>query len=367
MKPSLADPSLAKPFLASACGRVNLIGEHTDYNGGFVLPTAIPQMTRIELWPRNDSCVRVESGNFPGKHQIGEYEIGQEVPQGDWLDYIQGVTRVLMSEGFSIRGFNLKIESHIPMGSGLSSSAALEISLLRGIRQIFNLPLDDIQIAQLGQKVENDFVGAKVGIMDPMAISLARPDHALFIDTRDLSFRHIPLPYDHMNLLVINSGVAHSNAGGTGYNDRRSECEKACKILGIRHLRDLNLSQLSQAKDRLSATIFKRARHVVTENERVLRAVEAIERKDINSLGQLFYDSHNSMREDYEVSTPEIDLLINLAKKENDVFGARLTGGGFGGSVVILTSVGKSKLIGEKLSLTYRKKTGKIPQIQVPE
>jgi galactokinase len=356
---------LTRSFKASASGRVNLMGEHTDYNCGFVLPTAIPQMTRVEVWPRRDSWVRAESIYMPPGHSLVEYKLGEEVSQRGWIDYLQGITRILVEEGFLIQGFDVKIDSNVPMGSGLSSSAALEVSLLRGLRDAFTLSLDDIQISQLSQRVENEFVGAQVGIMDPLAASLTLSGQALFLDTMDLSFRQIPLPLEDMDLLVIHSGVTHRHVGG-GYNERRSECEKASELLEVSTLRDLNRDQLFDRQSRLPEPLFRRARHVLTENERVLASVRAIEKKDVKSLGKLFYESHQSMRDDYEVSIPEIDRLVEIAKSEKGVLGARLTGGGFGGSVVILTSVGKSKAIGKKVSLTYQKEVGKIPQILMP-
>lgn len=357
---------MKKIYTATASGRVNLIGEHTDYNGGWVLPTAIPQQTRVSLLPREDFKVRVESLNFLKGQSTFEYELGTENRRGEWTDYIQGMTQILLKDQFPIRGFESQIESNVPMGSGLSSSAALEVSLMRALREAFDLPLNDVQIAQIGQRAENEFVGARVGIMDQMSASLASPGEALFIDTQDLSFKKIPLPLDRIEILVINSGVIHSNALSGGYNQRRTECEEICKILKITQLRDLDEQKLNDAQKFLPITLYKRAQHVVHENFRVLEAIQAITQNEMRKLGEIFYSSHESMKNHFEISVPEIDLLVDLASKEPEVLGARLTGGGFGGSVVILTLPHTGSQIGKKLVEKYHSLTGCFGQVLVP-
>jgi galactokinase len=351
-------------FTTSASGRVNLIGEHTDYNGGFVLPCAIPQRTQIQLTARMDQNVRVASNSLNSDATCFEYVLGEEKPLRTWADYVQGVTRLLSDAGFALGGFEALIDSAVPMGSGLSSSAALEVSLMRALRDAFCLEISDVSIAQFGQRVENEFVGARVGIMDQMAASLAQPGSALFLDTRDLSYENIPLP-ENADLVVINSGISHSNAGGE-YNTRRAECEEACRILKIRELRDLHITELNRLKT-LSDRLMRRARHVVTENARVHSAVQAIRSGNLPQLGQLFKESHQSMRDDYQVSISEIDLLVELTCKEPETYGARLTGGGFGGSTVALTKKGTGVEVARKVALQYAKKTGKTPAILVPQ
>jgi galactokinase len=339
-----------------------LIGEHTDYNGGFVLPTPIPRRCRVELAPRNDRLARVGSANVQGAESILEYTVGAEVPGRGWLDYVQGVTHVLNQAGYSVQGFDLWIQSSVPLGSGLASSAALEVSLLRALRSSFALELDDLRLALIGKRVENDFVGARTGVMDQMAASLAREGTALFIDTRSLDYRHVPLP-DGAELVVLGSGVSHQHARGN-YNTRRAECERACELLGVAQLRDVTSADLP-ALTALPEPLGRRARHVVTENDRVLAAVEALQAADLERLGALFYASHESQRDLYEVSIPEIDLMVDLARAHPDVYGARLTGGGFGGSVVLLARAGTGHDVAHRVAQDYAHQSGRTPTVLV--
>ncbi len=347
-----------------APGRVNLIGEHTDYNGGFVLPMAIPQQTEVVLAPREDRTVRAFSANLPPAQRQGEYALGQEKAGQGWLDYVQGVTWVLRDAGFEVGGFDLWLRSEVPPGSGLSSSAALEVSLLRGLREAFGLQLDDVRIALLGQKVECDFVGAPVGVMDQMASSLAHGRAALFLDTRSLQYERVPLP-EGVEPIVINSGVTHSHAGGD-YRVRRAECERAAKLLGVEQLRDLPETELPRALA-LPDPLGRRVRHVLTENARVLATVRALREGDLAALGPLLYASHASQRDDYEVSVPEIDLLVDLARGEPDVLGARLTGGGFGGSVVMLARAGTGAAIAARIAARYDERGSQRATVLVPQ
>ncbi len=346
---------------ADAPGRVNLIGEHTDYNGGFVLPTPIPQRCHLHLTPRADSAVRAASRNAGGG--IAEYRLGEERAGRGWLDFVQGVTHILRAEGHSIRGFEAFIDSEVPLGSGLSSSAALDVSLMRALRAAFDLRLDAVTIARLGQRVENQFVGAQVGIMDPMACSLGREGTALFLDSRSLKHELVSLPAE-ADLVVINSGLSHQHSAGD-YNMRRTECERACTMLGVPQLRDLGEADLPSVKT-LPEPLNRRARHVITENARVLAAVEALRAGALQRLGELFFASHVSQRDDYEVSIPEIDLLVELARADGAVYGARLTGGGFGGSIVILAHLGEGAAVAERMASAYAARTGRQATVLVP-
>jgi galactokinase len=350
--------------VVSAPGRVNLIGEHTDYNGGYVLPMAIPQRTWVAISHAADDHARASSRNLGGGDRIREFSVGGEVATRSWIDYVQGVTQAMARDGHAVRGFDLAIVSDVPLGSGLSSSAALEVAVLRGLRDLFRLELDDVRLAQLGQIAENDFVGAPVGVMDQMAASLADDRTALFLDTRTLQYEQVPLP-DGGGLVVINSGVAHNHASGD-YRTRRAECERAAAALGVPQLRDLGLADLPRVAA-LPEPLDRRARHVVTEDERVLESVAAMKAGDLRRLGELFAASHASQRDDFEVSVREIDLLVDLASAEPGVFGARLTGGGFGGSIVALVEAGASAGIGERVARAYRERSGHTPAILVPQ
>jgi galactokinase len=334
-----------------ANGRVNLIGEHTDYNGGWVLPTAIPQYTEVSVMKTGTNKVHIKSSG----NREETYELGKEKHTGTWIDYLQGATKLLSEKG-KLGGMEVTISSTMPEGSGLSSSAALEISFLKALRHTFDVKVTDTELALLGQRIENEFVGARVGIMDQMAVSLAKTGEAIFLDTKELTYERVELPLDQMDLVVINSGLSHQlSAHDGGYNQRRAQCEEACKILGIHQLRDISVTEL--ASKNLPDPLNRRARHVVTENERVHQAVKAIKEKNLPVLGKLFLESHRSMRDDYEVSIPEIDLLVELCMTHPECFGARLTGGGFGGSIVAITKKGAGKKVSAAVAEAYEKKT----------
>ena len=354
----------AEPLAVStACGRVNLIGEHTDYSGGFVLPTLIPQATTAALAPTSGRRVRVWSRELSGGPTLREFRLGSEESGEGWLDYVQGVTVALRQAGFEIGGFDLALASDVPLGSGLSSSAALEVSLLRALRRLYALDFDDVRLAKIGRAAETDFVGAPIGIMDQMASSLAGHHEALFIDTRTLDTIHVPLP-PGTELVVINSGVAHHHAHGD-YRTRRAECERASALLGVAELRDVTAGDADRIAA-LPAPLDRRVRHVVTENQRVLDAVEAMRAGDAAALGALFSASHASERDDYECSVPEVDLLVAIAEREPDVYGARLTGGGFGGSIVALVREGRGAAVAAGVAAAYASESGQQPSILVP-
>ena len=350
--------------VANAPGRVNLIGEHTDYNGGFVLPMAIPQRTWIAAAKGAGMRVRASSANLGTGDRVREYTLGRETRSNAWLDYVQGVTQALAADGHRLSGVDLSVCSDVPLGSGLSSSAALEVAVMRALRELFGLSLDDVRLARLGQRAENEFVGAPVGIMDQMAASLADDHTALFLDTRSLHYEQVPLPAAAA-LAVINSGVAHNHASGD-YRTRRAECERAASALGVAQLRDVSIDDLPRLV-LLPDPIGRRARHVVTENARVLEAVAAMKASDLRRLGGLFHASHISQRDDFEVSVPEIDLLVELAQAEPGVYGARLTGGGFGGSIVALVDREAARGAAERVAAAYRERTGKPGTILVPQ
>lgn len=368
---------------ADAPGRVNLIGEHTDYEGGWVLPVAIPRRTRVEIRPREDRLVRAWSANMAamaaggesagtgpgpgGERGILEYRLGGETPGRGWLDYVQGATAALGGRRRSLAGCELRIASAVPPGAGLASSAALLVALLRALRAAFGLAVDDLEIARLARRAENRFVGAPVGIMDPLAASLGDERHALLIDTRDSrrpGWERVALPAG-VELAVIHSGIVHHHAGGD-YATRRAECRRAARRLGVARLRDLDVADLARIGRLLPAPLDRRVRHVVTENARVLAAVRAIRDGDPARLGQILVAGHRSLAEDFAVSLPEIDLLVELACAHPAVYGARLTGGGFGGAVVVLARPGTARHAASSIAAAYRRATGQAAAVVVP-
>ncbi|GEM83075.1 galactokinase [Meiothermus hypogaeus] len=310
----------------SAPGRVNLLGEHTDYNGGFVFPTPLPYQTYTEAAPAEG--IEAYAENF----QERKSRDLDEPRQGDWLDYLAGCVWVLRRHGHSVTGLRAYVRSDVPMTGGLSSSAALEVATLRALRELYRLPLDDVQIALLAQQAEVEYVGVRCGIMDQMASSVGRLGYGLFLDTQNLTTRLAPLPQGY-RVAVVDSGLPRRLAE-SGYNTRRSECEQACALLGVKSLRELSPADLPRI-NALPEPLNRRARHVVTENQRVLEGVQALEQGDIERFGELMVASHISLRDDYQVSIPELDQLVEAELRRGAV-GARLTGAGFGGSTVAL-------------------------------
>jgi len=354
---------LVSATAASAPGRVNLIGEHTDYNGGYVLPIALPQETTVHISARRDRTVRSASVQL-GPAATGDYQLGTEQRRNNWLDYAQGVTWALTQNGFRLSGFDLQVSSDVPIGKGLSSSAALEIALLRALRTLNGLALTDTEIAMVAHRAETEFVGAPVGIMDQMVCSLGDRRTALFLDASTRTFEKIAMPAGAM-IAVVDSGLAHQHATGD-YRIRRRQCDEAAASLGVRQLRDLTPADFGRISV-LEKPLNRRARHFVTENARVLAAVDAMRRGDVPALGALFLESHASMRDDFEVSLPEIDRLVELARRDPDVFGARLTGGGFGGAVVMLCTPSGADDAAHRIAEQYRRETKQDGRVLVPQ
>jgi galactokinase len=348
---------------ASAPGRVNLIGEHTDYNGGYVLPTALPQETRVLLARRHDRTVRASSVDL-GADSLATFELGSEARTRTWIDYVQGVTWALCEKGVRVDGVDMLVTSDVPIGKGLSSSASLEVAVGRGLRTLFQLPVDDVEIAMAGHRAETEFVGAPVGIMDQMVCSLGDRSTALFLDAWTTAFEKIPLPAN-VELGVIDSGIAHAHASGE-YRTRRRECEEAAAMLRVEKLRELTIADLRRIA-RLPEPLSRRARHVVTENARVLSAVDAIRGGDARTLGRLFLESHASMRDDFEVSLPEIDLLVEISVGDPQTYGARLTGGGFGGAIVVLCQAGAAARVTRAAMEAYRAATTRKGEVLLPQ
>jgi galactokinase len=338
---------------ATAPGRVNLLGEHTDYNDGFVLPTAIPQQTMVSLGFSPDAHHHFYSEELEA--QVS-FTTADSTPEG-FASYLFGCLRVLEQEGHTIPPLNGYVSSTVPIGAGLSSSAALEVAMLRSLRSLLHLNLDDIAIAKLAQQAEIQFAGVQCGIMDQMASSLADAEHLLFLDTRTLDRQLVPLPAG-TEILVMDSGIPRTLAG-SGYNQRRAECEEAARQLGVAALRDVTDVAAIAA---LPELLQRRARHVITENNRVLEAKQGI---SAARFGELMNASHASLRDDYEVSIAGLDQLVATLQQTSSVFGARLTGAGFGGACVALVSAGKTSIAQTVLNRYHE--LGYTGQVLVPQ
>jgi galactokinase len=356
-----------EPRLFCAPGRVNLIGEHTDYNDGFVMPAAIDLSTTVAIAPRDDRLLVIASEAF---EQPTEFNLDRHAPHGTghWSDYSRGVANELLQAGVELRGANLLIASTLPTGAGLSSSAAVEVATALALLSLTGATMDRVTLAKLCQRAENEYVGARVGIMDQFASANGRANHALMLDCRSLDFSLLPLP-EHVRLVIANTMVKHSIANGE-YNARRAECETAVRLLarkiaGIRALRDVTSADVERYRKDLPETVYQRARHVTSENERVGRAAEALTSGDLHAFGQLMRQSHLSLRDDYEVSCDELDVMVETAARLPGCYGARMTGGGFGGCTVNLVEADAVADFTSTLAAGYEQATGRAPQIYV--
>ncbi|MEO6392956.1 MAG: galactokinase [Pyrinomonadaceae bacterium] len=325
------------PRVFRAPGRVNLIGEHTDYNQGFVLPIAINRATFVAGRVRDDTLVNVHALDVNGSATIDL--AGPAVKRrGGWLDYVQGTARCLQARGFGLRGADLIFSSSVPLGAGLSSSAALEVSIGYALLALSELEIDPPQLAFAAQEAEHEFVGLRSGIMDQFASVFSRADHALLLDCRSLETDFVPLDLNGKLIAVCDTRVKHELASSE-YNVRRAECEEGVRLLraqlpAITSLRDVSIEEFQQGQADLPDRIMLRCRHIITENARTLAAAEALRQNDFTEFGRLMRLSHVSMRDDYEISCPELDLMVAIADRVDGVYGARLTGGGFGGCTV---------------------------------
>lgn len=322
-------------YLVSAPGRVNIIGEHTDYNNGFVLPCALHYKTEIAAAKRQDSKVCAYSLQYPDQREVFDIALPITHSQWPWGDYLRGVVNELINAGHKISGMNIVITSDVPQGCGLSSSAALEVAIGGLFNSAFELQLNKSQIAHIGQLAENNFIDCQCGIMDQLISAEAQRNAALLIDCENLSTRPISLP-DKLALLVINSNYPRKLADSE-YNQRRAACEQAAEVLGVSSLRHATLNMLEQSKAQLSDTIYRRAKHVITENTRVLDATQALESGDVASLYNIIYAAHLSLKNDFEITVPATDGLVDIVVNTLQGNGAcRQTGGGFGGAVICL-------------------------------
>jgi galactokinase len=350
-----------------APGRVNLIGEHTDYNEGFVMPAAIDFSTTVTVIPQTDRRVSVFSDNFSEGLEFDLDELDPKSRQ-HWSDYVRGVAFTLERAGHRLNGARLNVTSDVPIGSGLSSSAAIEVAIALALLGNSGLRLDRVELARLCQRAESDFVGMRCGIMDQFISCCGQQGTALLLDCRSLEYKLLPMPA-RARLVVCNTMVKHALAAGE-YNTRRAECEAGVSHFaklrpGIRSLRDVNELELQKAAEDLPELIYRRCRHVITENDRVLEAASALEQDNLDRFGQLMNQSHRSLRDDYEVSCAELDLMVQLAQKVPGVFGARMTGGGFGGCTINLVNAETVDEFRREVAAAYEAETGFAPEIYV--
>lgn len=346
-------------------GRVNLIGEHTDYNSGFVLPFAIDLEVVASFAPRADRLIRLATDFEPGVVEASLDALGAA---SGWSAYPLGVVWALGEFGVDLNevcGFDLAVVSTVPVGAGLSSSAALETATLMALISMWGLELDRLTLARVGQRAENVAVGAPTGVMDQAASLLGRPDAAVFLDCRSLDYEVVDLGLAEANLavLVIDTHVKHAHATG-GYGERRAECERGVAALGLGSLRELGPGDLGAIEPRLDEVVFRRVRHIVTENQRVLDVVSLLRAKGPQAIGELLNASHASMRDDFEISTPELDLAVEAACL-NGAIGARMTGGGFGGSVIALVAADHADLVGAAVATAFAEAGYGVPSLFV--
>ncbi len=350
-----------------APGRVNLIGEHTDYNDGFVMPAAIDLCTWVAIASRDDRELHIHSEDLSGNVVFDLDELDPRA-RGHWSDYVRGVAVTLERAGYRLRGADLAIRSDVPIGAGLSSSAALEVATGYAMLETAGMEIDRIGLAKLCQQAENEFVGMRCGIMDQFTSCCGQAGRALMLDCRLLVYRLLPLPED-VRLVICNTMVKHE-LGSSEYNTRRAECEAGVKhfaklLPDIQALRDVTVNDLERCGHNLNEVTYKRCRHVITENARVMEATAALERGDLYAFGDLMAQSHLSLRDDYEVSCAELDTMVDLATKIEGVFGARMTGGGFGGCTINLAKADSVAEFKRSVARGYEQATGLTPEIFV--
>jgi galactokinase len=355
------------PKIFSAPGRVNLIGEHTDYNDGFVMPCAIGLTTRVAISPRKDNMLVVRSDEFPDQFEF-DLEHLPEHGTGKWSDYVVGVAVMLQQIGHPAQGASLLVNGGVPMGAGLSSSAAIEVASALALISLNGAMFPLPQIAKLCQRAENVFIGARVGIMDQFVSGLGKAGHALMLDCRSLDFKLIPVP-DTVRLVICNTMVKHEHAGGE-YNRRREECEAGVKLLKnwypeIRALRDISIQQLEEHSKDLPDTIYRRCLHVVQEDQRVQDAAQRLIDGDLNGFGDLMRASHRSLRDLYEVSCRELNIMVEVAEGLPGYYGGRMTGGGFGGSTVNLVNAADAASFADQIAERYQQETGTKPLVYI--
>ncbi len=348
-------------FIIRAPGRVNIIGEHTDYNDGFVLPMAINRAVWIALRPRKDATVSVYSVNFESE---GSFDLTDfEHTDAGWIEYVKGVSWALLQDGYSLSGWEGVLAGDVPGGAGLSSSAALELAVARAFEAVAGETWDGTKLALAGQNAENNWVGANTGIMDQMISANGEAGHALFIDCRSLDTELVPLP-NGTCIVVMDTSTRHSHVDGE-YNERRAQCEAAAAAFNVKALRDVSVADFQAKAAILEPLTQQRARHVVTENERTLAAANAMKAGDVMALGQLMNASHVSMRDDFEISSTALDKMVEIAQAQPNCYGARMTGGGFAGCAVALVDIDAAEGFVAAVAPAYKEATGLEPALYV--
>ena len=357
----------AEPAIYAAPGRVNLIGEHTDYAEGFVMPAAIDFATLAGISPRSDGKIALFSENYGQVRYFDAAELPATAGK-HWTDYPLGVVSILAGEGHVIPGFSLSLWGDVPLGAGLSSSASVEVATALAVTGLIGVDYPRPVLARLCQRAENEFVGANCGIMDQFISANGARDHAMLLDCRDLSFKLAPIP-DHVALVIANTMVKHAITGGE-YTSRRAEVEAACAVIAshrpeVKFLRDATVEDLEKWGHEMTPNSLKRARHVITENLRTVAAADALIKGDLNELGRLMAEAHTSYSKDFEASCDEADAMVELAQDLPGLIGARLTGGGFGGCTINLVEQTEAAAFAEALGAKYAEQTGIVPQIHV--
>lgn len=351
--------------LIQAPGRVNLIGEHTDYNDGFVLPCAINYQTVVAAAKREDNIVRLVSVDFD--NEMDQFELTEQIEfieQKMWANYIRGVVKCLLDAGYQFSGADIVVSGNVPQGAGLSSSAALEVVIGQTFKVLYDLTITQQQIALNGQKAENEFVGCNCGIMDQLISACGAENHALLLDCRSLEATAISMP-EEMVIMIINSNKQRGLVDSE-YNTRREQCEAASAAFSVQALRDLTLEQLEQGADKIDPVVFQRARHVISENKRTLEAAQALQANDLQRMGQLMAESHASMRDDFEITVFEVDSLVEIVKAQlGEEGGVRMTGGGFGGCIVAIMPPEKVAAVKSAVENQYQQLTGLKESIYV--
>ena len=356
-----------EPILVRSPGRVNLIGEHTDYNNGFVLPAAIDLAIYMALSKREDTKCKIFALDL---NDHFEFDLG-ELKKSDkiWPNYLMGVIEQLQKKEYNFKGFNCVFGGTIPIGAGLSSSAALESGLIYSLNQIYDLGIGKIDMVKMAQKAENEFVGVNCGIMDQFINIFGKEGNVLQIDCRTLEYKYFPFVFNDVSVVLFDTKVSHSLASSE-YNQRRKECSEGVAVInkdnpGIESLRDVTIEMLNSYENKLDPVVFRRCKYAVEENNRLLNACQSLIEKDLKAFGDYMYQTHQGLSKDYEVSCPELDFLVEQSKQFSSIYGARMMGGGFGGCTINLVENNSIDSIVKKISQSYKEKFGKEPGVYI--